>query len=656
MDAPSAPAPAAAEASADDGAPRSRAAYLGALFGAAGLLALADGWLQPGNPVPMLRFAMAAWSVLGAWALGLVVVLLTWPLVRERAPLASTGLAVGAFLGGVPFLYEPLPIADATSRVAVAHTLGTVLAFLLFRSRLLRPGPPRRLALALPVPAAAVVVAALLVPHPIPSGHLPPDPSDAVPPSDAPNVVLVSVDTLRADALFEDPTRPGVPRAEVPFLDGLRERALWARFALSSSDQTLPGHLGMLSGRDAMGHGLRSNAGLPDPAIPLLAERFHAAGFATAGVISNGLVGAVTGMDRGFDLFSEEPIELARLGLLLQPWLERHTWLGRCLPRTVNAELFGRLFLRRAWARRAQPVGGRVLEVALRQRRELPADRPSFHFVHFMDPHTDYDPPEPWRGRWSDALLGDLDPRYVPDPRAPIGSDVLDRIEEGLAAGDPAAEAAARWCHLLYLEEVAYVDDQLRRLVEAVEAEGRPTVFLVTGDHGEHFGEHGLMEHANSLFEENLRVPFLLWGPGVAAGEAPRPPHLADVVPTLLELAGLPAPDDVDGVSWAHGAPPPRAHVAADARHVAVRFGGLKWFGAWAGETDDDVVPVQVVDLAADPFEERPRRDAALDALPEDLRAAVVAALARDTHAERSTAAAGAEQQAFLRALGYAGN
>ena len=66
MDASSAPAPAAAEASADDGAPRSRAAYLGALFGAAGLLALADGWLPPGNLVPMLRFAMAAWSVLGA--------------------------------------------------------------------------------------------------------------------------------------------------------------------------------------------------------------------------------------------------------------------------------------------------------------------------------------------------------------------------------------------------------------------------------------------------------------------------------------------------------------------------------------------------------------------------------------------------------------
>jgi arylsulfatase A-like enzyme len=182
------------------------------------------------------------------------------------------------------------------------------------------------------------------------------------------------------------------------------------------------------------------------------------------------------------------------------------------------------------------------------------------------------------------------------------------------------------------------------------------------------FGEHGLMEHANGLWEENLRVPFLLFGANLPAGELPWVPQLDDVAPTLLTLAGLPVPPDMTGAPLllpADGvrpngsrapaelrvAPAPqRAHAGAQEREVTVRAGGWKWTGAWDA-AGGSPAPLRAADLAQDPFERT-----ALAEWPEALRAAVTLALARDTWARRERPAAGSLQRGLAGQLGYAGN
>jgi arylsulfatase A-like enzyme len=116
-------------------------------------------------------------------------------------------------------------------------------------------------------------------------------------------------------------------------------------------------------------------------------------------------------------------------------------------------------------------------------------------------------------------------------------------IGEGMRGGKrPAGDFAAEMAFLrdLYREEVAYLDALLARLFARVAASGRPTLILFVGDHGEAFGEHGNLEHRWTLNEEELRVPFILAGPGVPQGrELGFAPELVDGARTLLELCGL---------------------------------------------------------------------------------------------------------------------
>ncbi len=645
----------------------------------AGGLALLDGWLQGGNPLPMLRVPVMAYSVIGNWGIAGVVLLLAWPVLRKDPPRPSTGMAIGAFAGCAPLLFGLIPGAFESFRIALAHMGSVAVALLVFA--LARPGLSLRAASLLAAAPAGVLAAALLLPNELPALRSAEAAADdrrlaeiggrPLAPPGAPNLVLISVDTLRADALVPDENRPGVPAAPAPFLQSLREgAALWAPYALSSSDQTLPGHVGMLAGMDAMAHGVRSNSETPAGDLRFLAQILRAGGYRTSATIANGLIGATTAMDRGYDSFSEQPVELALFGLNFSPWLDAHTWIGRCSPARRNAQLFAQLFYRRAWSRRALPIGERTLRAAQEQAEEpAPDDAPQFRFVHFMDPHTDYEPPSPWRGRLSQAAADGVAAEYLPASGAVLSAALAERVERDLggAAADAARRAAAYY-HLVYLEEVMYTDDCLRRLTASLSANGRPTVFLLTADHGEMFGEHGLMEHANGLWEENLRVPFLLWGANVPAGRLPWVPQLADVAPTLLTLAGLAVPPEMTGQSVvlpADGSRPDgsrapaalrvpaaaeRDHVAAEATEVSVRRGAWKWTGVWDAAAPP-AAPLRIIDLEGDPFEQNP-----LPELPALLREALAAVLPRDTWPQRKRVELGGAHAGLLQQLSYVGN
>ena len=161
------------------------------------------------------------------------------------------------------------------------------------------------------------------------------------------------------------------------------------------------------------------------------------------------------------------------------------------------------------------------------------AGRDALLLVHYMDPHLPYDEPRAYRGRFGSTP-------------APAGLDspyVREGVERVAATGDVASLRA----HLLerYDANVRYVDDQLARLLEALSEHDR---VIVLSDHGEEFFEHGGFEHGHALWDELVRVPLLMSGPGVVPARHAGPVSLLDVAPTVLEWLGAPALE-ADGIS-----------------------------------------------------------------------------------------------------------
>jgi arylsulfatase A-like enzyme/Flp pilus assembly protein TadD len=234
---------------------------------------------------------------------------------------------------------------------------------------------------------------------------------------------------------------------------------------------------------------------------------------------------------------------------------------------------------------------------------------PFFAWVHLYDPHAPYEAPASFRERF---------------PKAP------------------------------YDAEVAYADECLGRALEAARVSsaraGKELLVVVLADHGESLGEHGELTHGLFVYQSTLRVPLIVAGPGVAAGERrPGPARTADVLPTLLGRLGMAVPSGLDGVDLFAVSPPREAYAESD---YPRSFG-------WAGLRSLRLGPLKLVeggaraelyDLAADPAEEHDRAEARLEDVAR-LRQAL-AALRRSERAA-ARAPASAESAERLRALGY---
>ena len=219
-----------------------------------------------------------------------------------------------------------------------------------------------------------------------------------------------------------------------------------------------------------------------------------------------------------------------------------------------------------------------------------------FLVVHLFDPHLDYDPPEGFRGRFTN----EFDSQFS----LPV-SDL-----QGLRKGEyDLSEEDHAFIEAAYDEEIAFVDHHVGRLLEGLEARGLldRSLLVLTSDHGEEFFEHGGFEHGHAMWQELLHVPLLIWGPGVVAGQDSSPVSLVDIAPTVLDWVGLPTPADIDGRSlW------PRL---SDVAPLADRklFAEQKLYGSpesvvieWPLKVvaNRDGWPSRVFDLDADPAEQ----------------------------------------------------
>ncbi len=313
------------------------------------------------------------------------------------------------------------------------------------------------------------------------------------------DLVLVTIDTLRADRC----SSYGHTRATTPTLDALAARGVLFENAYASSSWTAPSMASLFTGLPARAHGVVSGAiqhggvygqEYLDDSFATLAAELTKHGYQCLGLSSNTHVGVRTGFARGFEEFRE------------------HFWEDAA---RVND-------------------GARAL-AALRD-----PSRPAFYWVHYIDPHVPYEAREPWterfvvdataREHWAGASHGEL-------IKALRGK-----------ANDPSAREALLG---LYDAEVAYVDDAMGQLLETLEL-ADDTLIAVTSDHGESLLEHRAFGHGSSLYEQQVRVPLLIAGGGLPRGtRVPTPVGNEDLMPTLLELLGLPRPAAVEGRSLA---------------------------------------------------------------------------------------------------------
>lgn len=312
------------------------------------------------------------------------------------------------------------------------------------------------------------------------------------------NVLLVSIDTLRADHLGVY----GYGRSTTSHLDALAREGAFFRDARSSAPWTLPSHASMLTGMYPSRHGARffSNIRIaPSPAAArldaarlTLAEMLRATGRRTASITSVHWLGPSFGLGQGFDT-----VEMVK-----------------------------------------NNPASRAVDRAMSWLDEQPG-QPFFLFLHLFDVHNYASPPE------FDRRFGDPSYRGQLEGKARLlGSNVYDHL----------SPADLDYAIARYDAALAYVDAELSRLFAALRADARweRTLVVVTADHGEEFWEHGGSGHGFTLYDEQLRVPLIVKPPLESAPSEREPRFSAgvvDIVPTMLDYLGLPPFAHLDGVS-----------------------------------------------------------------------------------------------------------
>lgn len=507
--------------------------------------------LRPGFALFDLKYLMVysggLLALIGFGLIGLIMARLRGGSSERIGFGAGLGVGLGGYVGAMLFA------AKGVSKAMLIGGFPVVLICLFL------PWPRLPLAVQRILAGAGLLTFLLLVagvgkPEPIENTGFQIATAPAVPPyteradaSGHPDVLLISVDTLRADTILEE----GVP---TPHLDALRARSMQAPYGHATTPSTLPSHVSMMLGVTPLQHGTYSNLGvMPKSGFPTLAETFLEAGYRTVGTAANGLLHAYTGFDRGFEVLVNVAPNPARAGSPKKVTASgrRMVWYSAVLSDMKSLSIS-------KWmaSRRIQVDGGNVVEddgifapdvrdLAMRNLEQLYAEEtPYFYFLHFMAPHTPYGATAEFRGKLTDNV--EVPERYREFEQGT--TQFANLVNADLKNGHPDGPIGLKYLHDLYREEVMMVDAMLGEILAKVEASGRDTIILFTSDHGEHFGENDSIMHGSTVYAPVMRVPFFLAGPGIEPGTFARTPDLIDIPLTLLRAAGYPVEDFGDGV------------------------------------------------------------------------------------------------------------
>ncbi len=313
-------------------------------------------------------------------------------------------------------------------------------------------------------------------------------PSAGESPDARPNVLLIYIDTLRADHLSSyDYTKPTSPAIDRLAAEGVRFETAYA-----PTSTTGPSTVSLFTSLYPATHGYLENGPRLALEFTTLAERFQAAGYQTSAVVSSAVVGRPAQMLQGFDYVNDK-WSLVKSSDFIHPTTGKRAWIKYDRRAEYSVEVMAKWF-----------------------ENQRVSDTPFFAFLHLMDPHEPYEPPEPFRSEW------------VPDEAS---LDHQERVQK------------------LYDADIAYADHHIGTLLDLLEKSGlsESTVVVITADHGQSLNEHGWLGHALQIYDESVRIPLIIRYPReivpgtVIAG----PALLLDVTPTLLGYAGI-APESAE--------------------------------------------------------------------------------------------------------------
>lgn len=359
------------------------------------------------------------------------------------------------------------------------------------------------------------------------------------------NVILLIFDTLRSDYL-------SCYRGDMatPSFESVADRGVVFESAFSTAPGTPISHASLYSGLYPSEHGVTGQyISLPED-VPVMAEWFHDAGYDTFGITGPSKMGSDWGYDRGFDE-------------LFEPYYEfpsATSW--KNIYRSLVDRRFRRYFLQKVT--RGGQERTRFKFDLLRDTISSELRRPFFTLCNFTTVHAPYNPPRPYKTRMTpeysqpklflfEYLLGEQGSIDDPDIRLDRVMNIQKADGIGRYLADPnylnekEIELVRNW----YAAAVKYLDDELGRFLEFYSRNlADDTVLLLTADHGEQLGEHGLWEHSHCFYDETLKIPLIAVGPGLPEGK--RREDLAshvDVFDTLCDLCDLDRPRTTSGRS-----------------------------------------------------------------------------------------------------------
>ncbi len=336
-------------------------------------------------------------------------------------------------------------------------------------------------------------------------------------PKRRPNILIYMIDTLRADhsSLY------GSTRDTTPFLKKLGAQGLVFDDCQVQSTWTKPSTASLLTSLYSFTHGIVQQYDTIPPGAATLAEQFRAAGYVTAAVLANPFAGRITGLQRGFDYLDEwaavqryrtdaedRGTDSAAVNKLAFPWLDQHR------------------------------------------------DEPFFLYVHTTDPHAPYRPPAGFEEKFANpAETAAYNRVYMSfNTKSRYGGGVV-VTRAAVAKGGVNPDRFIKQAMDRYDGEIRHNDYSLEQLVDKLKQAGvlDDTLIVVVSDHGEEFWEHGWTAHGHSLYQELTHGVLVMWNPRLIAkpGRIAEPVQLIDVMPTVLDLAGLKIPDVAQGQSLA---------------------------------------------------------------------------------------------------------
>jgi len=386
-------------------------------------------------------------------------------------------------------------------------------------------------------------------------------------PVDTTPVVLVSIDTLRADGVGSY----GNPHDTTPALDALAADGVLFEQFFHSGGGTLPSHVSMLTSLNPAVHGIENDAGRAlDPERVTLAEQLRDAGYATAAFTDGGWMRARFGFDQGFDTFDESGGRLVKILPKALDWIDAH-------------------------------------------RRE-----DFFLFLHTYDAHSEwralpYDCPGGFPATFVEHPPADFDGCHDGKCASTLFSEWNGLLRQGMRQPDAVLTPEdLAFVRALYDGCIRYVDSQLARLVAHLKERGlyEKSLIVATSDHGEEFLEHGLLLHGQEGYDEIAHIPLVLKLPadrGIRGVRVPYPAAMIDLFPTVLDVLGIEANPQAQGVSLLRSVLEERPVRADVAFRNVLRTPRYKYFGG----------KKRLYDLEADPAE----RENLYEAQPELARA-----------------------------------